>query len=74
MPKKGHEMAKVKVQISQRRFVAAKLQERWGLTRSEALEQAERLLAAALESNRQEPQRKQYFPTASRRYAMSACC
>lgn len=67
-------MAKVKPEDSRRRFVAAKLQERWGLTRAEALECADRLLAAALESNREAPKGRAYFPTGSRRSAMSACC
>lgn len=67
-------MAKVKLENSRRRFVAAKLQERWGLKRSEALGQADRLLAAALESNRQTPKRRPYFAGDRRASAMSACC
>ncbi len=67
-------MAKVKVDNSQRRFVAAKLQERWGLSRSEAMDQAERLLTAALESNRQSPNRRPYLAADARRSVLSALC
>ncbi len=72
--KKGKKMAKVKLENSQRRLVAAKLQERWGLTREEAREQADKLLAAAIESNRQPPKRRPYLAGDRRWSALSALC